>query len=55
VSAKTLDRAGLGALAIAPAYHTYKAIKEKKPVDAALGVSELGGLHLLDRAVRAHR
>ena len=55
VEAKTLDRLGLGALAIAPAYHTYKAIKEKKPGEAALGATELGGLHLLDKAVRAHK
>lgn len=55
MSGKNLERVGLGALAISPAYHTYKAIKEKKPGEAALGATELGGLHLLDRAVlKAH-
>ena len=52
---ETLDKAGLGMLALAPAYHTYKAIKNKEKGEAALGASEVGGLGLLYRAVqKAH-
>jgi hypothetical protein len=48
---KALDHAGLAALAIAPAYHGYKAIKNKDKKDAAIAGTELGGLALLSRAV----
>lgn len=55
INPATLDKAGLGALAIAPAVHTYKAIKKKDKGEAALGASELGGLGLLYKAVqKAH-
>lgn len=50
--APTLDKAGLGLLAVAPGVHTYKAVKEKDPGQAALGASELGGLGLLYRSVK---
>jgi hypothetical protein len=51
-----LEQAGLGALALAPAYHTYKAIKAKKPGEAAIGASEVGGLGILSRAAyKAHK
>jgi len=54
-SAPTLDKAGLGLLAAAPAYHTAKAIKKGDKKEAALGASELGGLGLLYRSVqKAH-
>lgn len=46
-----LDQAGLGMLAIAPAYHGYKALKNKDKGEGALAASELGGLGLLSRAV----
>jgi hypothetical protein len=46
-----LDQAGLGALALAPAYHGYKAFKNKDKGEAALAGTELGGLALLSRAV----
>lgn len=49
---QTLDKAGLGLLAAAPAYHTYKAIKEKDKTQAALSGAEVGGLGLLYRAVQ---
>lgn len=48
----TLDKAGLGMLAVAPAAHMYKAIKNKDKGEAALGATELGGLGLLYRAVQ---
>ena len=48
---KALDKAGLGMLMAAPAYHAYKAVKDKDKTEAALGASELGGLGLLYRAV----
>lgn len=51
-SASKLDKAGLGLLAVAPAYHLHKTIKEKDPVDAAATTAELGGLGLLYRAVQ---
>jgi hypothetical protein len=55
MSSSALDKAGLGALAIAPAVHTYKAIKNKDKGEAALGATEVGGLGLLYRAVqKAH-
>ena len=50
-NASHLDQAGLGALAIAPAYHGYKAIKNKDKGEGALAGSELGGLALLSRSV----
>lgn len=50
--APALDKAGLGLLAVAPGVHTYKAVKEKDPKEAALGASELGGLGLLYRSVK---
>lgn len=46
-----LDKAGLGLLAAAPAYHVAKAVKEKDSGEAAMGATELGGLGLLYRAV----
>jgi len=52
VKPETWDKAGLGALAIAPAYHGYKAIKDKSSGEAALAGSELGGLGMLYHAVR---
>lgn len=53
--APALDKAGLGLLAVAPAVHTYKAVKNKDKGEAALGASELGGLGLLYRSVnKAH-
>ena len=52
---KALDQAGLGMLALAPAYHGYKAIKNKDKGEGALAATELGGLGLLSRAVsKAH-
>lgn len=48
---KSLDQAGLAALSLAPAYHGYKAIKDKDKKEAALAGTELGGLALLSRAV----
>jgi hypothetical protein len=55
ISGQTLDRAGLAALSVVPAVHTYRSIKEKKPGEAALGATELGGLGLLYKAVgKAH-
>jgi hypothetical protein len=50
-NASHLDQAGLGALAIAPAYHGYKAIKNKDKGEGALAATELGGLGLLSRSV----
>jgi hypothetical protein len=51
-----LDQAGLATLAIAPAYHGYKAIKEKNKGEGALAATELGGLGLLSRAVaKSHK
>jgi hypothetical protein len=50
-----MDMAGLGALAISPAYHGYKAIKNKDKGEAGLAATELGGLGLLARAVKAHK
>lgn len=50
-NAGKLDHAGLGALAIAPAYHGYKAVKNKDKGEGALAATELGGLGLLARAV----
>ena len=47
-----LDHAGLGALAIAPAIHGYKAIKDKDKKEGAIAATELGGLALLSRAVK---
>lgn len=49
--AKKLDHAGLGMLALAPAYHGYKAIKDKDKGSAAVAGTELAGLGLLARAV----
>lgn len=55
VSGANLDRAGLGLLAVAPAYHAYKAVKDKDKTQAAMGATELGGLGLLYKAVgKAH-
>lgn len=52
---QTLDKAGLGLLAAAPAYHAVKAVKEKNKTEAALSGAEVGGLGLLYRAVqKAH-
>jgi len=48
---KKLDQAGLAMLAMAPAYHGYKAIKKKDKGEGVLAASELGGLGLLSRAV----
>lgn len=50
-NASHLDQAGLGALALAPAYHGYKAIKNKDKKEAGLAATELGGLALLSRSV----
>lgn len=51
-----LDQAGLGLLAMAPAYHGYRAIKNKDKGEGALAATELGGLGLLSRAVsKAHK
>lgn len=50
-NAKHLDHAGLGMLALAPAYHGYKAVKNKDKAEGALAATELGGLGLLARAV----
>lgn len=50
-NAKHLDNAGLGMLALAPAYHGYKAIKKKDKSEGALAATELGGLGLLARSV----
>ena len=56
LSSHALDQIGLGALAVPVAAHTYKAIKEKKPGEAALGATDLGGLGLLSRAAyKAHK
>jgi hypothetical protein len=52
VKPETWDKAGLGLLAAAPAYHVAKAIKEKDSGQAALGATELGGLGMLYHAVR---
>lgn len=53
---KLLDKAGLGLLAGAAGYHTYKAIKEKDPGAAAAGAGDIAGLGLLYRAVqKAHK
>ena len=52
--AKKLDYGGLGALATVPAYHGYKAIKEKDKAGMATSAAELGGLGLLARAVKKH-
>jgi hypothetical protein len=55
-SSHTLDQIGLGALAVPAAIHTYKALKEKKPGEAALGGAEVAGLGILSRAAyKAHR
>lgn len=51
---KKLDLAGLGALATVPAYHGYKAIKEKNKSGVAESGAELTGLGLLARAVKKH-
>lgn len=50
-NAKRLDHAGLGLLAMAPAYHGYKAIKNKDKGEGVLAGTELAGLGLLARAV----
>jgi hypothetical protein len=50
-NASHLDQAGLGLLAAAPAYHGYKAIKNKDKGEGVLAATELGGLGLLSRAV----
>ena len=54
----TLDKAGLGLLAAAPAVHTYNTLtgrKSGKKEEVALGAGELGGLGMLYRAVqKAH-
>jgi hypothetical protein len=56
LSAHHFDKAGLGLLAVAPAYHGYKAIKRKDKGEGALAASELGGLGLLYHAVnKAHK
>jgi hypothetical protein len=52
IPAHHLDQAGLGLLAAAPAYHGYKAIKNKDKGEAGLAASELGGLGLLSAAVK---
>ena len=53
--AKKLDYAGLGLLATVPAYHAYKAVKNKDKETGALSAAELGGLGLLARSVhKAH-
>lgn len=51
-NAKHLDHAGLGLLATVPAYHAYKAVKEKDKESGILAGAELGGLGLLSRAVQ---
>ena len=48
---KALDKAGLGLLAGATAYHGYKAVKEKDTGNAAAAGLDLAGLGLLHRAV----
>lgn len=50
-NAKKLDKAGLGVLGGVAAYHGYKALKEKKPADAAAAGADIAGLGLLYRAV----
>lgn len=52
IPAPKLDKAGLGMLALAPAYHIHKAIKDKDTGSAVAGATELGGLGLLYRAVQ---
>lgn len=52
VPSNTWDKAGLGVLATVPAYHTYKAVKDKKPGEAALGATEVAGLGMLYHAAR---
>ena len=52
IPAKHLDHAGLATLAIAPAVHGYKAIKNKDKKEAALAGSEIAGLGLLHAAVK---
>ena len=52
VPAHHLDQAGLATLAIAPAVHGYKAIKNKDKKEAGLAATELGGLGLLSAAVK---
>ena len=49
--AKKLDHAGLALLATAPAYHAYKAVKNKDKESGVLAGAELGGLGLLARSV----
>ena len=50
-NATKLDKAGLGLLTVAPAYHLHKAVKEKDTGSAVAGATEIGGLGLLYRAV----
>jgi hypothetical protein len=47
-----LDRHGLKMLAIAPAVHAYKAVKDKDTKEGVMAASELGGLAMLHRAVK---
>ena len=55
IAPHTLDQLGLAAIAVPEAYHTYKAMKEKKPGEAALGATGLAGLGMLSRAAaKAH-
>jgi len=56
ISPHTLEQMGLGALAVPVAAHTYRAIKEKKPGEAAMSGTELAGLGILSRAAaKAHK